>query len=225
MKMKASFRAGLVILLVTTAHTACCAGAYFTSRSAFDSVLASSATITFEDLQSTPTAYGNGLNSVTSFGVTFTNQWGLLYITDPAALTNPPADGAAYPIPGTGKYLWNCDNSEPVTVLFPDGITAFGADFSGGVEPNPSFNATLTVNLAGGRSELFQFSAPRGSWIFFGTAFAEPITSIIYNDGGFYHEEMLDNVTFGTVIPEPGAWSLLAVGALLFVARKSSSRT
>jgi hypothetical protein len=147
--------------------------------------------------------------------------------TTPDARLGVAGDGA--PIPGDGKYLWHFDGESPVTVLLPGGITAFGADFSGGIEPQPSFNASLTVNFVGGGSYVHNFSGPRGSWTFFGVTYSQPINSLVYDDGGpstpfALHEEMLDNVTFGNVIPEPGIFTLFAVGALLLGLRLRSRR-
>ncbi len=209
--MKITTLNGFVVagLLAVTAQTAFCQGTTYTSRSAFEAALSSSTTITFEDLP--PTGGPVGEYSITTSGVTFTNPGALLVIT-----TSPN------PIPGTGKYLWHFDGGFPVTVLLPGEVTGFGADFSGGIEPNPSFNGTLTVNLARGASFDYNFSAPRDSWTFFGVTFAEPIANLVYRDagppdgvlGGPLHEEKLDNVTFG-VIPEPSALGLFGLGTLL----------
>ncbi|MEK7706981.1 MAG: PEP-CTERM sorting domain-containing protein, partial [Verrucomicrobiota bacterium] len=187
-------------------------GTFYTSRSAFEAALSSSTTITFEELP--PTDWqGSGLPSVTASGVTFTGPWARLFITDPS--------GVLYPIPGSGKYLWQWDGGYPVSILLPAGVTAFGADFSGGIVPSSSLNATLTVNLAGGGSYAYNFSGPLDSWTFFGVTFAEPIANLVYRDagppdgviGGPLHEEMLDNVTFGA-IPEPSVLGLFALGGM-----------
>jgi hypothetical protein len=210
----------LTILLGALCFVACLSygqGTVYFSRSVFEAALSSSITITFEDLP--PTDWqGAPLSSVTTSGVTFTGPWARLYITNP--------NGLFYPIPGSGKYLWQFDGGYPVSILLPGGVTAFGADFSGGIEPNLSFNATLTVNLAGGGAYAYNFSADRGTWAFFGITFPEPIANLVYDDGGVpfsgTHEEKLDNVTFGSVIPEPAGAALLALGtaALLWHARK-----
>jgi hypothetical protein len=204
-------------LFAVTGQIALSQGTVYTSRSAFEGVLTSSTTINFEDLPTTPSPIGEF--SITTSGVTFTTPDALLFITGPGS-----------PIPGTGKYLWHFDGGFPVTVLLPSGVTAFGADFSGGIEPQSSFNATLTVNLVGGGSYAHNFSGPRGSWTFFGVTYSQPISSLVYDDGGpstpfALHEEMLDNVTFGSAIPEPGAFGLFAVGVLLLGWRwRKSSR-
>lgn len=193
-------------LLAATAQTAVCQGTIYTSRSAFEATLSSSTTITFEDVP--PPSGPQGASSVTTSGVTFSTE-AFLFI-------------GLYPIPGDGKYLWHFDGGYPVTSLLPIGVTAFGADLSGGFEPNPSFNATVTVNLAGGPSYVYNFSGPRGSWTFFGVTFAQPIASVVCDDGGpnlpGLHEEMLDNVTFGS-IPEPSVLGLFALGGALLGSR------
>lgn len=197
-------------LLAVTTQIAFCQGTIYFVRSDFQAALNSSTTITFEDVSNPPGIPGLGAYSITASGVTFTTSDPLLLITGPAG-----------PIPGDGKYLWHFDGSYPVDILLPSGVTAFGADFSGGIEPNPSFDATWTVNLVGGSSYAYNFSALRGSWTFFGVSFPEPIANLVYRDagppdgvmGGPLHEEMLDNVTFGA-IPEPRGLELLALGVV-----------
>ena len=96
-------------------------------------------------------------------------------------------------------------------------MTAFGADFACERSWLPSYNATLTVNLASGGSRVFSFTEPTDSWAFFGVTFPEPIANVIFDDGGIpfsgTHEEMLDNVTYGA-IPEPSVLGLFALGGL-----------
>ena len=211
MKITTLNRLVVVGLLCVAAQTALGQGTFYTSRSAFEALLGSSTTITFQDLTNPPSG-GIGASSFTASGVTFTSPDTLLFITYP---------GVFYPIPGDGRYLWHWDGRFPVNIFLPEGVTAFGADFSGGIEPNPSFNATLTVNLAGGSSYAYNFSAPRGSWTFFGVTFPEPIASLVYRDagppdgglGGPLHGEMLAHVTYST-IPEPSLRGLFALGGL-----------
>lgn len=189
-----------------TVQTVFCQGTFYTSRSAFASALSSSATITFEDLPVSPFG-GLGEFSVVASGVTFSNSTAGLLIRDSFS-----------PIPATGKYLREFDGRAPVSILLPNGVTAFGADFSGGVSPYPTFLATLTVNLVGGQAYAYNFTGSYGFWTFFGVSFSQPIESLIYDDGAsapfFFHEEMLDNVTLGAV-PEPSSLGLLALGGLL----------
>ncbi len=198
-------------LMAVTAQTAFCQGTFYTSRSIFEAALGASTTITFEDVP-IPNPSPIGQFSITTSGVTFTTPDALLFITGPGG-----------PIPGTGKYLWHFDGGYPVSIILPAGMTAFGADFSGGIEPNPSVNATLTVNIVGGASYDYNFSGSRGSWTFFGVSFPQPIANLVYRDagppdgvlGGPLHEELLDKVTFG-MIPEPSVLGLFGLGALLF---------
>jgi hypothetical protein len=114
-----------------------------------------------------------------------------------------------------GQHLENFDSSIPVSISLPAGVTAFGADFSGGLDFFPSFNGTVTVNMVGGPSYSWGVSAPHGSWTFFGMNCVRPIASVVFDDGGTYlHEEMLDNVTLGPAIPEPSS-SLLILCSLI----------
>ena len=207
-------------LLAASAQIAFSQGTVYFVRSAFEAALNSSTTVTFEELP--PTDWqGMPESSITTSGVTFTGPWARLYITNPS--------GLLYPIPGTGKYLWQFDGGYPLSSLLPVGVTAFGADLSGGIQLNSSFNAIVTVNLVGGQSYAYNFSAPTGSWTFFGVTFADPISSVIYDDVGHFsigtHEEMLDNVTFGSVIPEPSSSLLLLVALPLTLWRRHSVRS
>lgn len=218
MKIPTINEATLIGVLVIATQTAFCQGTIYTSRSIFEAALISSTAITFEEL---PVTYplGTGEFSVTTSGVTFTSPGARLFVTGP---------GGLYPIPGDGNYLWHFDGGFPVTVQLPAGVTALGADFSGGIEPQSSFNATLTVNLVGGGSYAHTFSGLRGSWTFFGVTYPEEILSVIFDDGGTFmpgtHEEMFDNVTFGFV-PEPRSIAVLMLGLLLVLFWNKSPRS
>jgi hypothetical protein len=187
-------------------------GNSYTSRSDFNAALTSSSIITFEELP--PSGFSSvGTSPVSTHGVTFSNVEHRLFITSPNII---------YPMAGAGQYLWNFDSSYPVAIFLPSGTTAFGADFSGGIQPEQTFNATLTAVLEGGQSYSYNFSGLRDSWTFFGITVPEPIVSIIYSDGGRFepfgtHEEMLDNVSFGTVttIPEPSTSFIVLLGFVM----------
>ena len=183
-------------------------GTIYTSRSGFDTALASGTTITFDGvIPNDPSMIG--VPSVTVSGVTFTSADSRLFVSWQSL--NP--------------MLYNFDSSFPVGIFLPDGKNAFGADFSGGIVQNNPFNATISINLADGQSSQYHFTGQLGSWTFVGFVFSQPIASLVYDDGGISlpgtHEEMLDNVSFGTAVPEPKA-SLLLLFALIatFVARR-----
>ena len=189
---------------MVTAPSRCPAqGTIYTSRSAFDGALTSGTTITFGGITN------DGVSSVSVSGVTFTNFDSRLSVSWQSL--NP--------------ILYNFDSGYPVGIFLPDGKNAFGADFSGGIVQNNPFNATISINLADGQSSQYHFTGQLGSWTFVGFVFSQPITSLVYNDGGpslpGAHEEMLDNVSFGTAVPEPKP-SLLLLFALIatFVARR-----
>ena len=196
-------------------------GTVYTSRSAFDAAIGSSTTATFEALTpSSPLSTGSSL--IIDSGIGFTNAGTRLFITNPAGPINP--------IPGTGQYLWNFDSSYPVGICLPEGVTAFGADFSGGMAPPTNFNATVTATLADGQSYGFNFSGLRGSWTFWGVTFSQPVVSLVYSDGGQTwpgdppHEEMIDNVTLYQPTPEAGPQlTIKHVGNQIVVAWPSAS--
>jgi hypothetical protein len=200
MKLSPQFCGGLLALAL--AAGAFGQGTTYTSRSVFESALNSTTTITFEDLPLTPE--GIGESSISGSGVTFIG--GYLFVRDRFS-----------PSPDTGKYMQHFDGRGPVGISLPNGVTAFGADFSGGFELQPAYNATLTANLVGGSSYAYNFTGTYGFWTFFGVSFPQPIASLIYDDGAsaplFLHEELLDNVTLG-VVPEPSVFGLFALGGM-----------
>jgi PEP-CTERM motif len=201
-------RAWLLFVLTGTIllHEGHCGGqgTLYTSRAAFNAALSSSAIATFESLQpSDPNS--TGVSPISDSGLTFSSAGFRLFITSPIT--------GLYPIQGTGQYLWNFDSSVPVSVFLPVGRNAFGADFSGGIVPqNNPFTGTLTFSLADGQIYTHQFTGQVGSWTFLGFTFPQEIRSLVFDDnGGLFHEEMFDNVTFGVAVPEPNA---LALGGL-----------
>jgi hypothetical protein len=121
MRLAARFCGGLLALALAASVFG--QGTTYTSRSVFEWALNSRATITFEDLPVTR-AGGIGDSSITASAVTFVG--GYLFIRDSFS-----------PIPATGKYLQQLDGTSPVFIFPQGGATAFGADFSGGIEPNP----------------------------------------------------------------------------------------
>jgi hypothetical protein len=195
-------------------------GVVYTDRSLFNAALQSSTSINFESL--TPSSPSStGVSPVIVSGVSLTNAESRLFITSSST--------GIYPIPGTGQYVWNFDSSYPVGIYLPGGRNAFGADFSGGITPNTAFNATLTVNLLGGQSYNYDFSGQQGSWTFFGVAFSQSISSLVFHDGGQFlpgtHEEMLDNVTFGVAtIPEPQVFAISASAMIVWLASRRRQR-
>lgn len=108
-------------------------GTIYTSRSMFESALASNMTISFDDLPVTPSG-GIGESTLATAGVTFTSPDARLFVRDRFS-----------PSPDTGKYVQHFDSFFPVSISLPNGVTAFGADFSGGMQLKPTYNATLTV--------------------------------------------------------------------------------
>jgi len=173
-------------------------GTVFTDRSTYSAALQSSTTINFAGMPDPPP--GIGRSPITVSGVTFTNAESRLFT-------------------GSG-YLWNFDSSYPIGVFLPGGINAFGADFSGGINPqNNPFNATITMSLVGGQTFTHNFTGAVGSWNFVGFIFLQAIQSLVYNDGGPFlpgaHEEMMDNVTFGFAVPEPTVLALVVGGGLM----------
>ncbi len=176
-------------------------GTIYASRAGFDAALASGTTITFDGVAPNDPS-GTGVSSVNASGVTFTNFDSRLFVSSQSL--NP--------------ILYNFDSGYPVGIFLPGGKNAFGADFSGGIVQNNPFNATISVNLADGQSSQYHFTGQLGAWTFVGFIFSQPIASLVYDDGGISlpgtHEEMLDNVSFGTAVPEPRT-PLLFVLALI----------
>src|SRR5467141_2484472 len=152
---------GVILLLAIwmPADPVCCQaqGTIYTSRSGFDAALTSSTTITFDGVIPFDPS-GIGVSSITASGVTFTSPGARLFVSSASA--NPA--------------LYNFDSSYPVGIVLPDGMNAFGADFSGGIVQNNPFNATITINLADGETDKYQFVGQLGSWTFVGFTFSQP---------------------------------------------------
>ena len=201
------FALGL-LLANCLATNALAQGTVFTDRSAFTAALQSSTTINFAGMPDPPPGIGRSPISVSD--VTFANAESRLF---------------------TGSsYLWNYDSSYPVGVFLPGGMNGFGADFSGGINPqNNPFNATITVNLAGGQTFTQNFAGQVGAWTFIGFIFPQAISSLVYNDGGPFlpgaHEETLDNVTFGVAnVPEPQSLAIALAGLVIALISRRQRR-
>ena len=189
-------------------------GVTYTDRSAFNAALLSNTTVAFETL--TPSSYFDiGVSPIIVSGLTVTNYEHRLF--------NPASSlGDIHPIPGDGQYLWNFDSSYPVGIFLPNGMTAFGADFSGGIDPNAAFNATLTVNLLGGQSYAYNFSGPSGSWTFFGVTFSQPISNLVYHDGGRIYRALTRKCWTTSHLEQPPHRNR-TLSCLLLVPRSSGS--
>jgi hypothetical protein len=182
-------------------------GTTYSSRSEFNAALNGATTIDFETVAPTD-IFGVGTSPITVSGVTFADYDRQLFISSGSYMD-------------TGHYLFNFDSGYPVSIFLPSRKNAFGADFSGGIGQNPLFDASLTFTLLGGQTLSYNFAGTQNAWTFFGVAFAQPITNVIYDDGGRpspygSHEEALDNVTFGSVVPEPTGLFLVPFCWLLF---------
>lgn len=188
----------------------------YTDRSVFIAALQSGATINFESLApSSP--FSIGASPITVSGVTITNVESRLFVCNSST--------GIYPIAGSGQYIWNFDSSYPIGVFLPAGNNAFGADFSGGIVQNNPFNAAITFKLLDGQTYTHHFTGQLGSWNFLGFVFSQPIRNLVFSDGGPFlpgaHEEILDNLTFGTAVPEPQAlWIALGATVVGLVSRR-----
>lgn len=189
-------------------------GTLYTDRSIFNTTLQSSTTVDFESLPPYD-GIGTGDAEITislqtppfTRIITVTSAGSRLFVTGPTST----------PIPGTGQYVWNFDSGTPIGIFFPSGKNAFAADFSGGIQNNP-YNATLTFLLLDGQTYTHNFTGQMGVWTFRGFVFSQAIAGVIYDDGGpvspGFHEEMIDNVTYGVAVPEPQTFSF-AFGSLI----------
>ncbi len=121
---------------------------------------------------------------------------------------------------GSEVALYNFDSGFPMGIHFANGTRAFGADYSSWLSPYySSFTATLSLD----NGEVLTFTAstvPNST--FFGFISPTPIKNLTFSDGGLFpspnigHQELIGNIYVVLEVPEPGALSLLTVGALLF---------
>ena len=187
----------------------CCGqGTTYTDRSAFDAAIAD-LTGARRDLNFQPPFPPGGIDEgewvryfspLTISGMTF-------HSGGPLLIRLFSADG--------NRALNNYDSLTPLMVDMNGSAMAFGADFASLLNPfYSSFLATVTLD----NGNVFTFTAPANpNFTFFGFVTTQPFSSLTFSDGGLigpYHEEILDNITVGTV-PEPGVFALSALGALL----------
>lgn len=181
-------------------------GTIYTDRSAFSAALQSSTTVTFQSLMPS-TGFDQGVSTLMVSGLSITNLEHQLFVTS-------PAPGGLYPRPGDGQYVWNRGSSSPMEITLPGGQNAFSGDFSAGIGTN-SVSATLTITLLNGQTYVHDLPS-QGLWTFQGFVYPQPIAHLSYLAGrrGRGLPTMLDNVTFGIVVPEPRIHSITIGGIL-----------
>jgi hypothetical protein len=175
----------------------------FDSRAAFDAVTTGRTVIDFENLA--PDDSWVWVSYLSLNGVTF-NQ-------DPAISTGGmfvmgkntsyfPGDAMLSPQGSTTGV-------DSVLATLPSSFTAIGMDF--GV-CNWDILSTFTFTLSTG--DMFSRLNVGGPTMdFFGVVSTAPITSITISKPGGYAVNM-DDFTFGTAVPEPSTFVLLAIAAL-----------
>lgn len=190
------------------------AEAQITTYSSQSSFSAAAGTVTTENFESCPhatTAFTGSLSSsagpcsaITS-GVTFSPQQGSLYIAGPGQSSNPST-----------ALGMNVFVSDPISITFGTGITAFGADlfqnFGGGSQGSTD-TAFNILAYGAGNTLLGTFNplvSPNGG-DFFGLTSTDSIFRIdIGQPGGF---AVVDNVQFSaSAVPEPSTWAMLLMG-------------
>lgn len=208
-------------LWLMSPHSAQAQSALYTDRSLFNAALQSSSSFNFENLTPTldpsipfPTAQNIIVAPPAPLPARLTITGNQLFVW-PQSYSAPGVPASS------GNYVGAFDANIPMTISFPGGRNAFGADFGGGLTGS-TFAGSLTFNLADGSSQLFQFTGSVSSWTFVGAVFSQGINSVVFDDGGpsfpGSHEERIDNVTYGIAVPEPTLAALLLVGGLSSVA-------
>lgn len=179
---------------------------FYSNSSAFNATLDSSFTETFASLPSTDAE----VQSPTNFsgnGFAFS-----------AVTTSNKVDSSLYSIGPTASDRWLtllwADDSIVLTNLDAN-IRAVGGNFFGTAQNGSTLPATLTLVASFLDATTFTTNVPAsGSDTFYGLTFDSQLTSLSIGADPAY--ATIDNVTMGTVIPEPGTGALLILAALMF---------
>lgn len=178
---------------------------FYSNSSAFNATLNSSFTETFASLPSTDAE----VQSPTNFsgnGFAFS-----------AVTTSNKVDSSLYSIGPSASDRWLtllwADDSIVLTNLNAS-VRAVGGNFFGTTQDGSTPPATLTLVASFLDATTFTTNVPAsGSNTFYGLTFDSQLTSLsIGADPAF---ATIDNVTVGTVIPEPGTGALLIFTALI----------
>lgn len=197
----------LLGLLTLPAHAAIIT---ITTRAAFEAATTGLQTLDFEGVAGVNSYVHYGASQTFS-GVTFGSPGNRLFVFDNGWYN---ANGPAT------DYLSNDGGPTGLTIAFPAGTTAFGADFSRINQGHPNQNFLATFSFAGGINLVRPVTAGSGS-TFYGFISDQPLIGVTYSDGnpfGNGHSETMDNFTFGmAAVPEPST-AFTAVGLAMVCA-------
>jgi hypothetical protein len=198
----------LAFMAFVLAYPASAAVVSYTNRAAFEATLSSSTTLDLET--GTPGDYGTA-GGVTIGGVTFTGvgQSGFyLFLQDDCMFfANLCIIGPASTDPTYGY----------TRITLPAGVNSIGADFAG----YQGLVAPYEVRLSTGDTVTGTFSGAFFAFDFIGITSTTPIAYADFYIGfsaannNQAQASLIDNVTFGTTVPEPSTWLLcLPLGIL-----------
>lgn len=206
MKLGQLFAAASLLALAAPAEATI---STYSTQSSFSSAAGSVTTENFESCPHATTSFSGSVSSSSgpcsaiTPGVTFSPQQGSLYIAGPGQSTNPTT--------ALGMDLYA---SDPISITFGSGITAFGANlfqnFVGGTQSSTDVAYNILVYGAG-NTLLGTFNplvSPNGG-DFFGLTSTDAIFRIDVGLPNGY--AVVDNVQFSAV-PEPGTWTMLLLG-------------
>lgn len=130
---------------------------------------------------------------------------------------------AAGDLYASGEFLSTSLPDEALTITFTSGnVTALGANFFA-VNLSDEFQpVAITLTLSDGTVETFTPGSLLDSYRGFTSTLA--ITSLVVSGPGTSLYAGLDNLTIGSVVPEPGSWLLMGLGvAALLVHRRRNA--
>ena len=174
---------------------------FYTDFSEFD---AATSTTLVEDFESITPVGSNIFGSITSNGITY----------DPVSPTNnlhiATSSYTNFTKPVTSNVL-TASGPENFLITPDTPITAFGFD----LYLNYVIPQTVTVNLLGGGSDIFDLSffSASSSVDFLGISSTDAITSVFFSSTfGEVINTGIDNIRTGAVIPEPSILALMGFG-------------
>jgi hypothetical protein len=192
----------LLLAVLLLAPTQGNADTIYTSLGAYNAATTGNTTIDFNGIAA-PGSFVNFPGPLTLSGVTFSTT-SALFVIDPGFYGSPYAGGG----------FLNADFVSPdvINITLPS-VTAVGFDF-GGLFIGPT--ASVAVTLSDGFSTNFSTtnSMAGGTLDFLGFTTTTPITSMTLTMSDAPGYNAIDNVVYGSAVPEPATIGLMLTGLL-----------
>lgn len=202
---------------------------FYNTRPAFDLANPGLPTETFEAANIAPGAsffFTGPLNSATSNAVISPGS-----ILPGVSIVDSPGPDAGDMVylgdgtePGFSKGILDRPINDTLDLTFAPGVHSVGFDFGATLRPGVINFGSFTMSIYGSGGFLAsQFISSPESIAFFGVFSSTDLITRVNVEDGALHSELIDNLSFGTSVPEPASTSLLLVS--LAVAALKSRRS